>query len=54
MLFNDASDEVLIESDWNLKIMPTPLMCANPAVLIESDWNLKHHKRKGDRKMKEY
>ena len=32
---------VLIESDWNLKIIASIKACAVVFVLIESDWNLK-------------
>ena len=32
---------VLIESDWNLKILRPLLHLKKTAVLIESDWNLK-------------
>ena len=37
--------EVLIESDWNLKLSCHPYaLCEKQDVLIESDWNLKYHK----------
>ena len=32
---------VLIESDWNLKIISVSLFLVASFVLIESDWNLK-------------
>ena len=32
---------VLIESDWNLKDLRSPVYVALMFVLIESDWNLK-------------
>ena len=34
-------EQVLIESDWNLKRIQTPTTGFITAVLIESDWNLK-------------
>ena len=37
----DHDLNVLIESDWNLKIVPTACIKALTSVLIESDWNLK-------------
>ena len=33
--------DVLIESDWNLKIEEVWSICERFYVLIESDWNLK-------------
>ena len=33
--------KVLIESDWNLKIIPSKDTGMYDTVLIESDWNLK-------------
>ena len=32
---------VLIESDWNLKLVPILSVSPDLVVLIESDWNLK-------------
>ena len=34
---------VLIESDWNLKLMLSEALMRYSLVLIESDWNLKWH-----------
>ena len=36
--------DVLIESDWNLKIEEVWSICERFYVLIESDWNLKDTK----------
>ena len=33
--------QVLIESDWNLKIILSGIVQQDSSVLIESDWNLK-------------
>ena len=35
------TSRVLIESDWNLKIMDVLFAYLGVVVLIESDWNLK-------------
>ena len=37
--------DVLIESDWNLKIEEVWSICERFYVLIESDWNLKEFKK---------
>ena len=37
-------DQVLIESDWNLKHRSPPEHIPPGKVLIESDWNLKQYK----------
>ena len=34
---------VLIESDWNLKVIDSLKQLTRYSVLIESDWNLKRH-----------
>ena len=34
-------EQVLIESDWNLKLSLAIMPSCSMAVLIESDWNLK-------------
>ena len=45
--WENASTGVLIESDWNLKLINPCTSVFIACVLIESDWNLKQHQATG-------